>query len=78
MDMKSCGRCNFRKHIEIKDSDKYITLDISLKFVSLGKMRITSSEHKDNLGRSVKGFITALCIKVKASPKKYKRASYYI
>ena len=33
--MKRCGRRNVRKHREIKGSDKYITLDISLKFGSL-------------------------------------------
>ena len=28
VNMKNCGRHNIRKHREIKDSDKYITLDI--------------------------------------------------
>ena len=28
--MKNCGRCNVRKHKEIKVSNKYVTLDISL------------------------------------------------
>ena len=44
LNMKNCVRHNVRKHIEIKGSDKYVTLDISLKFDSLDKMRITSSE----------------------------------
>ena len=44
--MKNCGRHNVRKHIKIKGSDKYITLEISLKFVSMYNMRITSSEPK--------------------------------
>ena len=48
VNMKNCGRRNVRKHIDIKYSDKYITLDISLKFHSLDNMRITSSEPKDN------------------------------
>ena len=43
MNMKNCGRHNVRKHREIKGSDKYVTLKISLKFDSLDKMRITSS-----------------------------------
>ena len=30
--IKICGCRNVEKHREIKDSDKYITLDISLKF----------------------------------------------
>ena len=55
MNMKNCYRCNIRKHREIKGSDKYVALDISFKFDSLYKMEITSSESKDNLGRSGKG-----------------------
>ena len=49
--IKNCGRCNVRKHREIKDSDKYFTFDISLKFDSLDMMIITYSESKDNWGR---------------------------
>ena len=41
VNMKNCGRLNVIKHIYIKGSDKYVTLDISLNFVSLEKMRIT-------------------------------------
>ena len=36
------------KNKEIKGSDKYVTLDISSKFDSLDKMKITSSESKGN------------------------------
>ena len=43
VNMTNCGRHNVRKHRDIKGSDKYVTLDISLKFDSLDKMRITSS-----------------------------------
>ena len=50
MNMKKCGRCNVRKHKDIKGIDKYFTLDISLKSGSLDKMIVTSSEPKDNLG----------------------------
>ena len=35
MNIKNCGRHNVRKHIDINDSEKFITLDISLKFGSL-------------------------------------------
>ena len=70
VNMKNCGRRNVRKHRKIKGSDKYVTLDISLKFYSLDKMKITSSESKDNLGRSGKGLITSMGIKAKARPKK--------
>ena len=43
------GRCNFRKHIDIKGSDKYVTLHISLKLDSIEKMKITYSESKEKL-----------------------------
>ena len=46
--MKNCGRCNVRKHREIKGSDKYVSMEISLKFVSMDNIIITSSETKDN------------------------------
>ena len=48
--MKNYGCRNVRKHIEIKDSASYIILYTSLKFGSLKKMRITSSNTKYNLG----------------------------
>ena len=41
-------------------------------------MRITSSEPKDNLGRSVKGLFTSLGLKARASSKKFKKARYVI
>ena len=46
--MKNGGRQNVRKLRQIKGSDKYVNLDISLKFDSLDKMRLTSSGSKDN------------------------------
>ena len=46
VNMKNCGRHNVRNHKEIRGSDKYVTLDISSKFDSLDKMKITSSESK--------------------------------
>ena len=48
MNMKNGGSCNIRKHIDIKGRDKYITLDISLNFDSLDKMKITSLGSKEN------------------------------
>ena len=48
VNMKFYVRRNVRKHREIKGSEKYVTLDISLKFDSLEKMKITSSESKEN------------------------------
>ena len=65
-----CACRNVGKHRDIKSKYKYIALDILLKFGSLGKMRITSSGPKDNMGRSGKGLIASLGIKSKARPKK--------
>ena len=48
MKMKNCGCRNVKKHRDIKGSEKYVTLDISLKFDSLEKMRIISLESKEN------------------------------
>ena len=71
VNMKNYGRCNVSKHKEIKGSDKYTTLNISLKFDSLDKMRITFSEPKFKSGISGKGLITSLGLKDKAIPNKY-------
>ena len=60
---KKIGRRNFRKHRDIKNSEKYITWDISLKFGSLNKMKLKSSETKYYLGISGKGLITSMGLK---------------
>ena len=39
VNMKNCGRHNVRKHREIKGGEKYVTLDISLKFDSLDNIK---------------------------------------
>ena len=78
MNISHCGCQNYSKHIYINDGDDYITLDISLKFDSLDNTIITSSEPKDNLGRSGKGFITFLVLKAKARPKKCKKTRHDI
>ena len=49
VNMKNYGHRNVRKHREIKGSNKYSTLDISLKFDSMDKMKITYSESKEKL-----------------------------
>ena len=71
--MKSCSRCNVRKQREIKNGEEYITLDISLKFVSLYKMKITSSGPKYYLNRSIKGLIASMGIKTIVRSKKNKK-----
>ena len=78
VNMKNCGRRNVKKHKEIKGSDKYVTLDISSKFDILDKMKITSSESKIKLERSVKGLITSLGFNTKARSHKYKKSRYAI
>ena len=78
VNMKNCGCRNVRKHKEIKGSDKYVTLDISSKFDSLDKMKITSSESKVKLERSRKVLITFLGFKTKARLQKYKKERYAI
>ena len=75
---KNCGRCNVRKHKDIKGGEKYVTLDISLRFDNLDNMKITSSDSKGKLERSGKGLITSLGFKAKARPQKYKKARYDI
>ena len=65
VNMKHCGSRTVRKHKEIKVSDKYVTLYISLKFDSPDKMKITSSESKEKRERSGKGLITSLGFKSK-------------
>ena len=69
---------NIRKHREIKGNENYDTLEISLKFDSLKKTRITYSESKVKLGRPGKGLIISLGLKAKTIPKKYKKTSYAI
>ena len=78
VDMKICGRRNVRKHEEIRGSEKYVTLDISSKFYSLDKMKITSSESKGKLEISGKGLITSLGFKIKSRSHKYKKTRYAI
>ena len=73
--MKKFGHQNVRKHREIKGSDKYVTLDISLKFDGLDNMKIKSSELK-KLERSGKGLIASLGFKAKERPHKYRKSRY--
>ena len=68
--MKNCVCRNVRKHREIKGRDKYVTLDISLKFDIMEKMKITSSDSKEKLEISGKGLITSLGFKSKLRPHK--------
>ena len=78
VNMKNGGRRNVIKYKEIKGSDKYVTLDISSKFDSLYKMKITSSESKGKLEISGKELINSLGFNAKLMPQKYKKSRYAI
>ena len=52
VNIKSCGHRKVSKHKEVKDSDKIVTLDISVKFDSQNKMETAYSESKEKLERS--------------------------
>ena len=67
--MRNWGHCNVMTHREIMVSNSYVTLDISLTFDSLEKMRTTSLESKFKLGRSGKWLITSLSLKAKTGLK---------
>ena len=43
LNTRSCGRCNVRKHTEIKNGEHYIILDIYYKIDFMNKMEVTSS-----------------------------------
>ena len=69
--MENCGCHNVRKHKEIKVSDKHVTLDISLNFDSLEKMKSVYSESKGKLEIFWKGLITSFDLRAKVKPHKY-------
>ena len=79
VNMRNCGKRNFSKHREIKDSDERVTLNmyailkISEKFDDLNKMETSSSEAKVELARSGKWLVTDLALKTKARSKNSKR-----
>ena len=70
VNMKTFGRCNVRKHREIKNCEKYITLEIFFQFVSLDSMEIIYSKPKDYLGRLGKGLVTSMGINIIGIPEK--------
>ena len=78
MNMKNGGRRNVRKHREINNSEQYITLDISLNFGNLNKIKITSSEPKDYFGRSGKGLMTSLDLNIIRMSNKIKKQGFAI
>ena len=71
--MKNRGSQNVRKHREVKNGEKYITLEISLQFGSMENIKSTSLEPKDNWLRSRKGLITSMCLKTVVMSKEKKR-----
>ena len=81
VNIRNCVCGNVTKHRDIKGSDKYVTLDISLKFDSLEKMKITSTESKKN-GKTRKGVDCLFGFqgqsRAKERPQKYKKSRYAI
>ena len=77
VNMRNCGQRNVRKHKDIKDSDKRVTLNmndilkISEKFDNLDNMETTSSESKVKMEGSLKWLVTPLALNTKARSKKY-------
>ena len=88
VNMRNCGKRNFSKHIEIKDSAERVTLKayenmyeilkFSENFDNLDKMETTSSESKVKMEGSGKWLVTALALNTKARSTKYKMARYTI
>ena len=85
VNMRNCGKHNFRKHREIRESDERVTyenmyevLKFSEKFDKLDKMETTSSESKVKMEGSGKWLVTALALKTKERSMKYKMARYDI
>ena len=76
--VKNGGRLSVTKQREIKGSYKYVALEISLKFDSMDKTRITSSESKVKLGISGKGLITSTSLRDKTRQKIYKKTRHAI
>ena len=76
VNMKKIGRHNVRKHREIKNGERYITLDILLEFGSMDKMKITSSDPKYYLGRSGKGLNSSLVINTIGRSNKSKNSRF--
>ena len=80
VNMRNCGKRNFRKHRDIKDSDErviyenmYEILKFSEQFDNLDKMETTSSESKVKMEGSGKWLGTALALKTKARSTRYKK-----
>ena len=78
VNMKNFGRRNVRKHMEIKGSDKYVTLDISSKFDSLDKIKITSSGGKREILKIRKGVDYLYEYQDQSKVAKIKKARYSI
>ena len=75
MKMKKFVLHNVREHRDVNIVQKYKTLDISLKFGTLDKMKNTSSDPKDYWRISGKGLINSLGIKTIVRSKNNKMES---
>ena len=66
-----------RKNRDIKNGEKYITLEISSKLDCLYKKELISSESKDYIGIPDKGLTRYLAIRIKMTNKKKGNVFHY-
>ena len=76
VNMKSCGRCNVRKHRDSNKGQKYIILYIYSNIYCMKKREVTSSESRDYTERPGKGLTTYLYLRNKRPNKKDKIFHY--
>ena len=78
VNMKYCGRCNVRKHREIKSSDKYVSWIScwNLRFWTIWEshLQIQKVIYEDQ----ERGWLPLWVSRPKTMPKKYKKARYAI
>ena len=67
---EKCSPRNVWNHRDIKDVEKYTTLDISLDYGNLEKIKVKYSEQKEYLVVPGKGLITSLGIKTMGTSNK--------
>ena len=73
VNMKYFVRRNVRKHIEIRGSDKYVTLDVSLKFDSLEKLKSHLQSQKKNWNDQERGLLPLWLSRSKNGKRNIKR-----
>ena len=72
---RSFGHCNIKKHKEIRNSEQYITLNISLKLDFLDNTEVTYPGSRDYIGTSGKRMNTSMTFSTIRSSKKKQKES---